>query len=352
MISASARLPDRVEIVRNRECASDEYRSSYPPQRRRSGLLRTWVVGAEDMNWITIATLVCGIVLAAPTPAAATDADPTPAPSAPVVTFVGTASADERAMVAWAADRFVAAGLQLPDVTVSFPVICRSEDDRPLAGRYLVGRREIELCCPSRRLALHELAHAWDDASDLDRAALLEELELDHWYAQPGRPSTDSGGEQLALIVTWGLMDVDLTHPVPAWEGQPIAQQPRSLPQLPGRTTADLTRLFEQIVRVVPLSPSAASSSVDRCCVTGPERLDREPRYTAPPDAPSARTHPSRRDLRIGSARRHRAPGLLPRLPATGGDRGGRTFATASVLPCGAMMLLLVRRRPDVADRR
>lgn len=280
------------------------------------------------MITLVIAALVAGAALAAPTPAAGTETTPTP----PAVSFVGAPSDRERAMVVWGMGRFVAAGLQLPDVTVSFPAVCRGADGRALAGRYLVGRGEIELCRPSRRLAVHELAHAWDDGTNLDRPALLEQLQLDHWYEQPGRRSTDSGGEQLALIVTWGLMDVDLAHPVPAWAGQPLAQQPRSLPGMPGRTTADLARLFERITDTTPLSPSATSASdVCRRCSDGSGtvhpggRLGAPERPFAAPAPPQVRRSSPRDRVgdwhrEIGRARvmqrssgrevAHRAPGI------------------------------------------
>lgn len=61
------------------------------------------------------------------------------------------------------------AGLQLPDLEISFPASCGGK-----GGQYLVGRNSVELCHPNRTLVLHEFAHAWDDNSNVDREAFLE----------------------------------------------------------------------------------------------------------------------------------------------------------------------------------
>lgn len=103
---------------------------------------------------------------------------------------------------------------------------------------------------------LQEFAHAWDDSTSLDRAGFLQARGLDHWYEQPGERSNKSGGEQLALIITWGLMDVDLTHPVAEWAGQPTDEQPRRLPGLDDGTPPVLTELFTQLTGTSPLAPS------------------------------------------------------------------------------------------------
>lgn len=176
-----------------------------------------------------------------------------PVITAPTITYLDVPSEDQREVVAWAVGRYVEAGLELPDLEISFPVTCGGK-----AGRYLVGQNTIELCRPHRKLVLHELAHAWDDNSSLDRPAFLKERGLEHWYEQPGQRSNESGGEQLALVVTWGLMDVDTTHPVAEWAGQPIDQQPRLLPGLADGTPRLLTEMFVQLTGTSPLHPAAS----------------------------------------------------------------------------------------------
>ena len=178
-----------------------------------------------------------------------------PVITAPTITYLNAPSDDQRRVVEWAVARYVEAGLELPDLEISFPVTCGGK-----AGRYLVGQNTIELCRPQRKLVLHELAHAWDDNSSLDRLAFLQERGLDHWYEQPGQRSNESGGEQLALVVTWGLMDVDITHPVAEWAGQPIDEGRRQLPGLADGTPRVLTELFVQLTGTSPLTPAASVS--------------------------------------------------------------------------------------------
>jgi hypothetical protein len=181
-----------------------------------------------------------------------------PSVSAPAIAYRDPPTQEQRAMVDWAVDRYLTARLQLPDVTISFPVSCIAHDGRHLAGRYLRTRDEIELCKPSRKLALHELAHAWDDHADVDRDALMAARGLDHWYEEPGRDPIESGGEQLARLVTWGLMDVDITWPSAEHPGQPVNDQPRVLPGMEDCGRTELTELFVLVTGTEPLTPGAA----------------------------------------------------------------------------------------------
>lgn len=181
----------------------------------------------------------------AATAAAATAARP------PVMTYVETPTDEQRQVVEWAVARYAEAGLTLPSLEISFPATCGGK-----AARYFVGQARIELCKVHRKTMLHELAHAWDDSTSLDRAGFLHERGLDHWYERPGARSNESGGEQLALIITWGLMDVDLTHPVAEQAGQPIDEQPRLLPGLADGTPPVLASLFTQLTGTSPLTPS------------------------------------------------------------------------------------------------
>lgn len=168
----------------------------------------------------------------------------------PVISYVETPTDEQRQVVEWAVARYAEAGLTLPSLEVSFPATCGGK-----AGRYFVGQRRIELCKVHRKTMLHELAHAWDDSTSVDRAGFLLERGLDHWYEQPGDRAHESGGEQLALIITWGLMDLDLTHAVAEWAGQPIDEQPRVLPGLTDGTPPVLAALFTQLTGTSPLTP-------------------------------------------------------------------------------------------------
>jgi hypothetical protein len=170
--------------------------------------------------------------------------------SAPTIAYLDAPSDEDRELINWAVQRYTEAGLQLPDLEISFPVSCGGK-----GGRYLVGRNRVELCHPNRKLVLHEFAHAWDDNSNVDREAFLELRGLGHWYEQQDQPSHESGGEQLARIVAWGLMDVDITARLSEWAGQPVDEQPHYLPGLDDSSPATLTDMFERLTGSSPLTP-------------------------------------------------------------------------------------------------
>jgi hypothetical protein len=175
-------------------------------------------------------------------------------PLAATITYVGEPSDHDRALVDWAVERYLEAGLQLPDLQISLPVTCGGK-----AGRYYVGQGVVELCNPTKALVLHEFAHAWDDSSQVDREEFLKGRGLDHWYEQPGQRSGDSGGEQLAHIIAWGLMDVDITARNPDRADQPIDEQPRYLPGMDDSSPEVLHDLFLQLTGSVPLNPVPGS---------------------------------------------------------------------------------------------
>jgi hypothetical protein len=171
------------------------------------------------------------------------------APPRPRITYTEAADDDERAVMDWAVARYAEAGLIIPELEVSFPVTCDGK-----GARYLVGQARIEICRLSRVNALHELAHAWDDAGDIaDRARFMADRDVDHWMVQVDRPSVESGGEQLAQIIAWGLMDIDTTVAQPTYSGQPREEQPRQIPGLPSSSVAELHEAFVSLTGIVPL---------------------------------------------------------------------------------------------------
>ena len=129
---------------------------------------------------------------------------------------------------------------------------------KTLAPQEIQGK--VELCRPNRKLVLHEFAHAWDDAANaVGRDAFLDLRGIDHWYEQPEEDCTHvSGGEQLALVITWGLMHVDITAPASEYAGQPFDEQPRYLPGLDDSSPETLTELFVTLTGADPVSPGAA----------------------------------------------------------------------------------------------
>jgi len=171
-------------------------------------------------------TLVLICTIAAPADAHSEQASLPPLPE-PRITFLDQPTPKERAIVMWAVDRFHDAGLQLPDLQVAFPNDCAGK-----AGLYFVGRRYVEFCNISERIAVHEFAHAWDDTSGaVDRAAFLELRGLSVWYGGTTIPWQEQGAEHLAHIVAWGLMNVGK----------------RSTHGLPHNSDAELTAAFNML---------------------------------------------------------------------------------------------------------
>lgn len=155
--------------------------------------------------------------------------DPGPPWREPRITFVDEPTPQAREIIVWAVDRFRDAGLQLPDLKVSFPVTCAGK-----GALYHVGRGWIEFCRINKRRALHEFAHAWEDTSGaVDRQAFLEIRGLSVWWGGTEMPSREQGCEQLAQIIAWGLMGFD----------------PRGLPQLPASSVSELTAAFVMLTR-------------------------------------------------------------------------------------------------------
>ena len=154
------------------------------------------------------------------------------------ITYVDQPTPKQRATIEWAIGRFADAGLELPDLRVSFPAFCEGK------GGLYRGDGEIEFCRVSDRLVLHELAHAWDDTSgDIDRAAFLELRGVDVWFGGLQIPSADQGAEHLAIIVAWGLMDASA----------------RSAHGLPHNSDSELTAAFRLLTGNAPHRVSSGS---------------------------------------------------------------------------------------------
>jgi len=192
----------------------------------------------------TLFTLLTGDGLANQVPSAADDltgADivlsvDVPAPR-PQLTFLDPPTPRAAEIIAWAVDRFRDAGLQLPDLNISFPTSCQGKK-----ALYHVGRRSIDFCyIITKTTVLHEFAHAWDDTSGaVDRDAFLKMRSLSVWWGGPGMPSDEQGAEHLAEIIAWGLMNVDT----------------RSVPQLPANSLSELTEAFVMLTRGVQPWPT------------------------------------------------------------------------------------------------
>ncbi len=144
---------------------------------------------------------------------------------APELTFVDQPTPVQRETISWAVDRFVAAGLQLPDLDIRFPVFCNGK-----GALYHVGQSSIDFCRVNRKNVLHELAHVWDDTSGaVDRVGFMNLRGVTVWFGGLDVPVRDQGSEHLAIIVAWGLMDPGT----------------RSAHGLPNSADTELTEAFE-----------------------------------------------------------------------------------------------------------
>jgi hypothetical protein len=121
----------------------------------------------------------------------------------PNLTYVDEPTVVQRETISWAVGRFAAAGLQLPDLDIRFPVFCDGK-----GAIYHVGRAAIDFCRVNRKNVLHELAHAWDDTSGaVDRDGFMTLRGVSVWFGGLDVPASEQGSEHLAIIIAWGLMD-------------------------------------------------------------------------------------------------------------------------------------------------
>jgi hypothetical protein len=155
----------------------------------------------------------------------------------PQITFLDPPTPKARQIIAWAVDRFGSAGLQLPDLGISFPASCDGK-----AALYHGNRSSIDLCyVVNKRTVLHEFAHAWDNTSGaVDRLAFLKLRGLSVWWGGIAMPSDEQGAEHLAQIIAWGLMD----------------GYTRSVPQLPANSVGELTDAFVMLTHGITPSPA------------------------------------------------------------------------------------------------
>ncbi|MEN8114615.1 MAG: hypothetical protein ABFS21_09530 [Actinomycetota bacterium] len=141
---------------------------------------------------------------------------------------VYNADSRQTALVSWALTRFVASGLESPPVTaVRFPPTeaCL----RSFSGVTIHGNEGsmIDVCVApedlaiavgfpldARRTILHELGHVWNAhvATETERQVFLDSRGLEEWSASVWQ---ESGSEQAAEIIMWGVMDMNVLPRVP-----------------------------------------------------------------------------------------------------------------------------------------
>jgi len=163
----------------------------------------------------------------------------------PSVTFAG-GSPSERTTVVEAVDRYVAAGLALPDLSINIHTNQTGCADKQGLFRAGEGEGVIDLCFDREFLVLHELGHAWVQFN-------LEELARETFLLLTEAPSWSSsdtawhrrGSEIAANALAHGLLSVQL---------ESVQQRTREFAQfraLTGRASPRLTEI-ETAARRIP----------------------------------------------------------------------------------------------------
>jgi hypothetical protein len=168
--------------------------------------------------------------------------------AAAVPTLISNASPEQLDSVEKALERFEAAGLRLPPISVSFHE--SADACHGYLGHYATAGSQLDMCnwgqshiSPINTL-LHELAHAWsfEFLGEETRAAFIAHRELGNWDDRSVNWWL-RGQEQAAEIVAWGLMD-----------------EPFRSAYVNSERCVDLATAFELLTGVAPLH-----TSTDHC---------------------------------------------------------------------------------------
>jgi hypothetical protein len=180
-------------------------------------------------------------------------------------------------LVDFALERFAKAGLQLPsELEIDFPT-----DEAKCfgyGGLYLPEQIEVRICRPSDTTIVHEFAHAWIETTltESERQAFLELRGLDTWVG--GTEWGERGAEQAAEILTWAVMDRDITvrwlEPGP--NNTPV--ETFRLFKIANSTHGDLTEAYRLLTDTDPVDRNAQSRAVE----TGPDLSSPEARRLGP----------------------------------------------------------------------
>lgn len=161
-----------------------------------------------------------------------------------------TLSADEQDLVDFAFARFASAGVELPDVSIVFPTEARK--CHGFGGIYIPAKRAVRICRPSKRTMIHELAHAWIETtiSDSQRETFLELRGLDTWTG--GDEWDQRGAEQAAEIVTWAVMDQDMSFRWLETDADGTTNETWRLLKIPNSNPDLLATAYESLTGNVP----------------------------------------------------------------------------------------------------
>ena len=164
---------------------------------------------------------------------------------------------DERALVDHAFSLFAEAGIDWSRPDVEF-----GDKDECLGfgGVYRISMDTVRICRPSIDTLVHELVHAMIETTleEPDRNEFLELRGLDSWV---GADEWDArGAEHAAEIITWAVMEEDITMPWIEEAGDGTTQWTRRLRKIPNSSSAELAVAYEQLTGMLPLRRLAPST--------------------------------------------------------------------------------------------
>jgi hypothetical protein len=180
------------------------------------------------------------------------DGSPLPTPE-PVTVEKPSAEefgAEEQELVDFAYSRFALVGIKLPDVHIEFP------DDEAgcfgYGGVYLPSKTTVRICRPSKTTMVHELAHSWVETTlnTAERNAFLEERGLDTWTG--GTEWDERGAEHAAEIITWALMDENISLRWIDTNSDGSTTETWKLFKIPNSNPDQLAAAYEQLTGSVP----------------------------------------------------------------------------------------------------
>jgi hypothetical protein len=170
--------------------------------------------------------VVAAVIVTTTSPSTRPAAAPT---STGLVISGGTA--EQRELARWSIERFGAAGLVLPPIEIRFHV-----GGNGCGGHIGYSRAGVVDVCStlvnamSRRIVLHELAHAWAAANvtGIARERFLWLRGLASWNDM-SVPWRQRGFEHAAEIVAWAIGERILTPTLPNVEPEQLAEAYRAL---------------------------------------------------------------------------------------------------------------------------
>ncbi len=151
--------------------------------------------------------------------------------SAPHGVTVEGGTSEQRELARWAIGRFDDAGLELPSIEIRFHA-----DGGGCGGHLGYSRGGVVDVCStlvnamSRRIVLHELAHAWAavNVTGAARTRFLRLRGLNNW-SDVGVPWSERGFEHAAEIIAWAIGERILTPTLPNVAPQELAAAYRAL---------------------------------------------------------------------------------------------------------------------------